>query len=53
MITAERSATHSEKPEAFRAVIDALYDGGADQKLELFARRQVPGWTAHGNEAAA
>ena len=50
VMTIERSRTHSEKPDAFRAVIDQLYTGGADQKLELFARRDVPGWTVHGNE---
>jgi hypothetical protein len=33
-----------------RAVIDKLYDGGADQKIELFARTVVPGWSNWGNE---
>ena len=44
--------THSEKPEAFRALIDQLYDGGESQKCELFARRRVPGWTPYGNQVS-
>jgi N6-adenosine-specific RNA methylase IME4 len=39
---------HSEKPEAFRVIIDTLYNGS---KVELFHRGEVPkGWTAWGNE---
>jgi N6-adenosine-specific RNA methylase IME4 len=53
VISVQRSKTHSEKPEAFRAVIDRLYDGGAEQKIELFARRAVPGWSQWGNDMAA
>jgi N6-adenosine-specific RNA methylase IME4 len=53
VVSLKRSGVHSEKPEAFRQMIDRLYDGGADQKLELFARRAVPGWTAWGNEPLA
>ncbi len=45
----ERSTTHSEKPEAFRALIDELYPRGA--RLELFARRAAPApWATWGNE---
>ncbi len=45
----ERSTTHSEKPEAFRSIIDALYPRGA--RLELFARRPAPApWATWGNE---
>ena len=47
----ERSERHSEKPEEFRRIIDAVYPHGG--RIELFARRQVPGWTAWGNEACA
>lgn len=50
VISIARSDVHSEKPEEFRAVIDRLYTGGADQKLELFGRKPVDGWTQFGNE---
>ncbi len=40
----ERSKTHSEKPERFREIIDTLYTWG--DKLELFARTTVDGWTS-------
>lgn len=41
--------THSTKPEAFRAIIDALYPHG--KRVELFARREVPApWVGWGNE---
>ena len=46
----ERSDEHSEKPEEFRAIIDTLYTHG--KRIELFARRQVDGWDAWGNEPA-
>lgn len=39
---------HSEKPEAFYAIVETLYDG---PYAELFARRQRPGWTCLGDEA--
>lgn len=44
----ERTDTHSEKPEEFRAIIDDLYTHG--RKIELFARRAVDGWDTWGNE---
>ena len=47
--TIERTRKHSQKPEQFREIIDTLYTWGP--KIELFARRQVPGWDAWGNEA--
>lgn len=50
VVTVDRSAEHSEKPEIFRTIIDRLYDGDETQKLELFARAPVTGWTAYGNE---
>jgi N6-adenosine-specific RNA methylase IME4 len=39
---------HSEKPEAFRQIIETLYPAG--RKVELFARKQTKGWVAWGNE---
>ena len=44
----ERSDTHSEKPEQFRAIIDDLYTHG--NKIELFARTKKDGWANWGNE---
>lgn len=38
---------HSAKPEAFSELVEALVPG---PRLELFARRQRPGWTCLGNE---
>lgn len=38
---------HSEKPEAFYDLVEQLSDG---PYVELFARRQRPGWTCLGNE---
>lgn len=48
VMSIERSDKHSEKPEAFRQMIDGLYTRG--NRLELFARCQVDGWEAWGNE---
>ena len=45
--TIERTE-HSAKPEEFRKIIDALYTRG--RRIELFARRAVPGWEIWGNE---
>lgn len=44
----ERSGRHSEKPEAFRTIIDTLYPSGP--RIELFARSKRKGWNAYGNE---
>jgi N6-adenosine-specific RNA methylase IME4 len=44
----EKSRTHSEKPEEFRAIIDSLYTHG--NRIELFARKQVEGWDTWGNQ---
>jgi len=49
--TIERSARHSEKPEEFRKIIEALYSRGA--KLELFARARHSGWVVFGNQIDA
>lgn len=48
VMSIERSDKHSEKPEAFRQMIDGLYTRG--NRLELFARCRVDGWEAWGNE---
>lgn len=45
--TVRHDRTHSGKPEDFRKIIERLYDG---PYLELFARRQVKGWTCWGNQ---
>jgi N6-adenosine-specific RNA methylase IME4 len=39
---------HSEKPERFYEIVESMFEG---PRLELFARRQRPGWTCLGNEA--
>ena len=49
VIAEERSGRHSEKPERFREMIDGLYPTGP--KLELFARKQTPGWDVYGDES--
>lgn len=41
---------HSEKPEAFFDLVESLSPG---PYLELFARRQRPGWTCMGNQMPA
>ena len=38
---------HSEKPDVFRKRVEQVGDG---PRLELFGRRQVPGWVVWGNE---
>lgn len=38
---------HSEKPDAFYAIVEALYPG---PYFEMFARRRRAGWRQHGNE---
>ncbi len=48
VVTRERSREHSEKPEAFRTMIDTLYPSGS--RIELFARRKASGWEAWGSE---
>jgi N6-adenosine-specific RNA methylase IME4 len=46
----ERTRKHSEKPEQFREIIDALYPSGG--RLELFARSRHEGWEAYGNDVS-
>jgi N6-adenosine-specific RNA methylase IME4 len=48
--TIERTEKHSEKPEEFRAIIDAIYPRG--RRIELFSRKTVNGWDAYGNETS-
>jgi len=43
---------HSEKPAAFRKIIERMYpDFEAKHRLEMFAREKTKGWTTYGNEA--
>lgn len=46
--TIERTGRHSEKPEEFRQIIEQLYTYG--NKIELFARKTLEGWSAYRNE---
>lgn len=46
----KRPTTHSTKPEFFQDLIETVSDG---PRLELFARRERPGWTVWGNEVGA
>jgi len=47
VVSVERSATHSEKPEEFRRIIETMYPSAT--KIELFARKAADGWDAWGN----
>jgi N6-adenosine-specific RNA methylase IME4/ParB-like chromosome segregation protein Spo0J len=50
--TIKRVGRHSEKPEEFRQLVDAMYPHGP--RIELFRRGSAPpGWTVWGNEAEA
>ncbi len=44
---AAKSPRHSEKPEHFMQIVESMSPGPF---LELFARRQRPGWTAWGDD---
>ncbi len=46
----KRTMRHSEKPEHFQDVIEAVSD---EPRLELFARRKRQGWHVWGNEIAS
>jgi N6-adenosine-specific RNA methylase IME4 len=52
VVTIERSARHSEKPEEFRQMIDTMYPPpeGENDRIELFSRKDVPHWDRHGNQ---
>jgi N6-adenosine-specific RNA methylase IME4 len=48
-VQAHARGRHSEKPEAFRSLVDCLYPIGP--RIELFARGTLPvGWVGWGNE---
>ncbi len=49
VVSVERSAKHSEKPEVFRGMIETLYTQG--RKIELFARKPAVGWETWGNQS--
>ena len=40
---------HSEKPPCFYKIIETMYTGL--DRIELFARKQYPGWSVFGNQA--
>lgn len=48
VVEIERTNKHSEKPDEFREIIEALYTHG--NKIELFSRKKVDGWEAWGND---
>lgn len=48
VVSIERSDEHSEKPEAFREIIEEMYPYG--KKIELFARKKSDGWDVWGAE---
>ena len=48
VISIQKSKKHSQKPEAFREMIDDLYTRG--NKIELFAREKHNGWEVYGDE---
>jgi N6-adenosine-specific RNA methylase IME4 len=41
---------HSEKPDRFYQIVESLFDG---PYLELFGRKQRPGWTVLGDESCS
>ncbi len=45
----EKRSRHSAKPEEVRRRIEAMFPD--HPRIELFARRQIPGWTCWGLEA--
>ena len=50
-VVTETRKTHSEKPDHFREMIDAMYPHGP--RLELFARTKRDGWQVWDNEVQA
>jgi N6-adenosine-specific RNA methylase IME4 len=48
MLVKEPRGAHSEKPEEVARRVDLLYPDA--RKIELFARRERPGWTCIGSE---
>jgi len=45
--TIEKTKTHSQKPDRFYEIIEAMYGGN---KIELFARNKRKGWISWGDE---
>lgn len=45
-MVAAKSDRHSKKPQVFRDLIEPF----GDNRIELFARQQTPGWDVWGNE---
>jgi N6-adenosine-specific RNA methylase IME4 len=41
---------HSTKPELLQDMLEIMFSGSDIKKLEMFARRERPGWTCLGNE---
>jgi N6-adenosine-specific RNA methylase IME4 len=51
IVLEEKARGHSVKPEAFWDLIDPVVDrAGAGPGIELFSRRERPGWNAFGNQ---
>jgi N6-adenosine-specific RNA methylase IME4 len=44
---------HSEKPEGLQDMLDLMFPGKYNKKIEMFARRDRPGWVCIGNQAPA
>ncbi len=42
---------HSAKPECLQDSLDIMFNGPSVKKIEIFARRQRPGWICIGNES--
>ena len=51
VVSIERTAKHSEKPDEFRKIIGKLYPKG--KRIELFARTAANGWERWGLESDA
>lgn len=52
VISIERTKNHSEKPETFRTIIDAMYvppKRGTHDRIELFGRTVAEGWDVFGD----
>lgn len=50
LLTAPRPSGHSTKPDEFYSLVERLCPGA---RVELFARKQRPGWTCWGSEVGA
>ena len=51
IVLEEKARGHSVKPEAFWDLIDPVVDrAGTGPAVELFSRRERPGWDAFGNQ---